>query len=151
MGEQRKETVRPVTPRCPGPYSTRHAAVWCTRCRLAEAMVDQAMDVRIVGLAIQRGLFRPVRAPYILVPNSPPADTLEERVFASIDDLEAGSPRSAATLTSSTHQDCISARAAARVRDGGRRVRVVRTVHHVDDFTTAALIECQRKAIEEHR
>ena len=28
-------------------------------------------------------------------------------------------------------------------------MRVVRTVHHVDDFTTAALIDCQRKAIEE--
>jgi glycosyltransferase-like protein len=35
------------------------------------------------------------------------------------------------------------------VRDAGARVRVVRTVHHVDDFTTPALIECQRKAIEE--
>ncbi len=46
-------------------------------------------------------------------------------------------------------QDCISARAAARVRDAGAHVRVVRTVHHVDDFTTAALVECQRKAIEE--
>ena len=46
-------------------------------------------------------------------------------------------------------QDCMSARAAARVRDAGAPVRVFRTVHHVDDFTTAALIECQRKAIEE--
>jgi glycosyltransferase-like protein len=46
-------------------------------------------------------------------------------------------------------QDCISARAAARVRDAGARVQVVRTVHHVDDFTSTVLIDCQRKAIEE--
>jgi glycosyltransferase-like protein len=42
-------------------------------------------------------------------------------------------------------QDCIAARAAVRV--GG--VPVVRTVHHVDDFTTPALIDCQRQAILE--
>ena len=43
----------------------------------------------------------------------------------------------------------MSARAAARVRDAGAPVAGLRTVHHVDDFSTAALIECQRKAIEE--
>ena len=37
-------------------------------------------------------------------------------------------------------QDCISARAAARVRDAAAdRVPVVRTVHHVDDFTSRVL------------
>ena len=96
-----------------------------------------------------QGFFRPVRAPYTLVPTSPPADTLEKRVFASIDDLEAGLSKIAAEVDILHTQDCISARAAARVRDAGARVRVVRTVHHVDDFTTTALIECQRKAIEE--
>jgi glycosyltransferase-like protein len=93
--------------------------------------------------------FRPVGAPYILVPPSPPADTLEQRVFASIDDLEAALSEVAGDVDILHTQDCISARAAARVRDAGARVRVVRTVHHVDDFTTTALIECQRKAIEE--
>jgi glycosyltransferase-like protein len=44
-------------------------------------------------------------------------------------------------------QDCIAARAALRVRDAGAPVCVVRTVHHVDDFTTPALIECQRRSI----
>jgi len=43
----------------------------------------------------------------------------------------------------------ISARAAARVRDAGADVRVLRTVHHVDDFTTQVLVDCQRQAILE--
>ena len=90
-----------------------------------------------------------MRAPYSFVPASPPADTLEKRVFASIDDLEAGLSKIADEVDIFHTQDCISARAAARVRDAGARVRVVRTVHHVDDFTTPALIDCQRKAIEE--
>ncbi|MFD0503759.1 glycosyltransferase [Streptomyces chiangmaiensis] len=35
------------------------------------------------------------------------------------------------------------------MRDAGAPVTVVRTVHHVDDFTTPALIDCQRRAIFE--
>ncbi|WP_167880508.1 MSMEG_0565 family glycosyltransferase [Nocardioides guangzhouensis] len=117
---------------------------------LAGAMVDRAMPVRIVALGKPgQNFFRPVRAPYSLVPTSAPADTLEERVFASIDDLEAGLSKIADEVDIFHTQDCISARAAARVRDAGAQVRVVRTVHHVDDFTTAALVDCQRKAIEE--
>jgi glycosyltransferase-like protein len=80
---------------------------------------------------------------------------LEERVFAAVDALEAGlsllCPPGPVVLHA---QDCIAARAACRIRDGhtltGPRpggTIVVRTVHHVDDFTTPALIECQRRAI----
>ena len=70
-------------------------------------------------------------------------------MFASIDDLEAGLAKVADEVDIFHTQDCISARAAARVRDAGASVQVVRTVHHVDDFTTQVLIDCQRKAIEE--
>ncbi len=131
-------------------YSTKARGGVVHTLSLAGAMADQAMPVRIVALGNpEQGFFRPVRAPYSLVPTSPPADTLEKRVFASIDDLEAGLSEIADDVDVFHTQDCISARAAARVRDAGAQVSVVRTVHHVDDFSTAALIECQRKAIEE--
>lgn len=131
-------------------YSTKARGGVVHTLSLAGAMADRAMPVRIVALAnVDQDFFRPVRAPYSLIPASPPADTLEKRVFASIDDLEAGLSKIAGEVDIFHTQDCISARAAARVRDAGARVRVVRTVHHVDDFTTAALIDCQRKAIEE--
>jgi glycosyltransferase-like protein len=131
-------------------YSTKARGGVVHTLSLADAMVDRSMQVRIVALGnADQDFFRPVRAPYSLVPTSPPAETLEERVFASIDDLEAGLSKIADEVDIIHTQDCISARAAARVRDAGARVRVVRTVHHVDDFTTAALIDCQRKAIEE--
>jgi glycosyltransferase-like protein len=131
-------------------YSTKARGGVVHTLSLAGAMVDRGMDVRIVALGDPvQGFFRPVRAPSTLVPPSPPAETLEERVFAAIDDLEAGLREVADEVDVLHTQDCISARAAARVRDGGASVRVVRTVHHVDDFTTPALIECQRKAIEE--
>jgi len=83
-------------------------------------------------------------------PGPSAAGTLEDRVAESIDRLtdvlgQAGTPL--------LHtQDCISARAATRVRDTGTGpagVRVLRTVHHVDDFSSQVLMDCQRQAILE--
>ena len=131
-------------------YSTKARGGVVHTLSLADALVDRNLPVRIVALGDpDQDFFRPVRAPYSTVPTSPPADTLEQRVFDSIDDLEAGLSKIADEVDILHTQDCISARAAARVRDAGAEVRVVRTVHHVDDFTTQALIDCQRKAIEE--
>jgi glycosyltransferase-like protein len=131
-------------------YSTKPRGGVVHTLSLADALLDQGVDVRIIALAPPGGdFFRPVRTPYSLVLAAPPAETLEERVFNAIDDLEAGLSELADDVDILHTQDCISARAAARVRDAGARVRVVRTVHHVDDFTTTALIDCQRKAIEE--
>ena len=86
---------------------------------------------------------------------SPRRQTLEERVFAAVDALEAGlsllCPPGPVVLHA---QDCIAAR--ARLPHSRRHTLtgprpagtfVVRTVHHVDDFTTPALIECQQRAI----
>jgi glycosyltransferase-like protein len=131
-------------------YSTKPRGGVVHTLSLADAMADMAMPVRVVALGeAALGFFRPVKAPHSFIAPSPPAETLEERVFAAIDDLEAGLSAIAHDVDVFHTQDCISARAAARVRDAGAKVRVVRTVHHVDDFTTTALIECQRKAIEE--
>ncbi len=77
-------------------------------------------------------------------------DTLEQRVFAAIDTLAGALAERAGRFDLLHAQDCIAARAAARVRDSGRPgLRVLRTVHHVDDFSTRALIDCQRQAIVE--
>lgn len=77
------------------------------------------------------------------------APTLEERVFDSIAALTTALGEIGDRFDIVHSQDCISARAAARVRDAGTPYRVIRTVHHVDDFTTQALIDCQRNAILE--
>lgn len=131
-------------------YSTKPRGGVVHTLSLAEAMVEQGMHVRVVSLGDPEiGFHRPVRAPYTLLPVPEPLPTLEERVFASIDALEQGLTAVADGVDILHTQDCISARAAARVRDAGADVRVVRTVHHVDDFTTQALVECQRQAILE--
>ena len=82
-----------------------------------------------------------------IVPGPSGVETLEEKVAGSIDALTAVLHSVDAAVLHA--QDCISARAAARVRDAGAAVTVVRTVHHVDDFTSAVLMDCQRAAILE--
>lgn len=131
-------------------YSTKPRGGVVHTISLAEAMVKEGMPVQVVSLGDQaHGFFRPVGAPYQLIPAPTHRDTLEERVFASIDALERGLTEIAPDVDIFHTQDCISARAAARVRNAGADVRVFRTVHHVDDFTTEVLVNCQRQAILE--
>jgi glycosyltransferase-like protein len=125
---------------------------------LAEALHDAGYPVRVIALGDpEAGFFRPVRAPVTIIPAPPALPTLEERVFASVAALAEGLGRLAAGYPVLHTQDCISARAACQVRDGGHGLAkawgsapvVLRTVHHVDDFTSPSLIECQRQAILE--
>ncbi len=118
---------------------------------LAEALIADGVDVHLLALGDPAaGLPRATSVPHTVLPAAPHAGTtLEQRVFAAIDTLEAGLAERADRFDVLHTQDCIAARAAARVRDAGAPVVVVRTVHHVDDFTTQALVECQRAAIAE--
>jgi glycosyltransferase-like protein len=117
---------------------------------LAEQLHRQGHPVHLVTLGDPAvGLFRPTSVPHTVLPAPARDGSLEQRVFASIDALTAGLSELAGELDILHAQDCIAARAAARVRDAGAPVSVVRTVHHVDDFTTPVLVDCQRKAILE--
>ncbi len=135
---------------------------------LAEALHEAGYPVRVIALGDPAvGFFRPVKAPVTIIPAPPHRPTLEERVFASVSALAAGLAGLAADYPVLHTQDCISARAACQVRDAAAQRTaaaqhtaasrqaaataplVVRTVHHVDDFTSPSLIECQRQAILE--
>jgi glycosyltransferase-like protein len=137
---------------------------------LAEALHEAGYPVRVVALGDPgAGFFRPVRAPFTIIPAPPGLPTLEQRVFASVGALAEGLGALVGDYPILHTQDCISARAACQVRDrtsgpraggaagaadaadaaDGREEVVIRTVHHVDDFTSRSLIDCQRQAILE--
>jgi glycosyltransferase-like protein len=131
-------------------YSTRPRGGAVHTLHLAEALQRLGEQVQVVALGEEdAGLFRPTTVPYTIVPAAAPGPTLEERVFGAVDALAEGLAQLAPGFDVLHTQDCISARAAARVRDAGAPLVVVRTVHHVDDFTTPALVDCQRRAILE--
>ncbi|HZZ45809.1 MAG TPA: MSMEG_0565 family glycosyltransferase [Pseudonocardia sp.] len=123
---------------------------------LAEALHRRGFGVHLIALGDPSvGLFRPTEVPHtVLASPTKAGTTLTDRVFASIDTLAEGLSDLVGDFDIFHAQDCIAARAAARVRDAGGagstgRIPLIRTVHHVDDFTTQALVDCQRLAIEE--
>jgi glycosyltransferase-like protein len=130
-------------------YSTKPRGGVVHLLALAEALAKRSFPIEIIALGDEKaGFHRPVDVACSFVAPPEPAPELEARVFDAIDALEAGLVERAGALPPVLHvQDCIAARAALRVRDAGASVRVVRTVHHVDDFTTPALVECQRRSI----
>jgi glycosyltransferase-like protein len=134
-------------------YSTKPRGGVVHTLALAEALAELGADVRVVALGDPAaGFYRPVRAPVLLVPGPADAPDLETKVAGCIDRLEAILTHVVAEDPDVVlhAQDCISARAAARVRDAADGpVPVVRTVHHVDDFTSRVLQDCQRAAILE--
>lgn len=135
-------------------YSTKPRGGVIHTLEVAEALARAGVDVEVMALGTPGGkFFRDVSVPVRLFPAPVPAGTLEQRVFDAVDALADGLASMGDDLPAVLHtQDCISGRAACRVRDGRLAEQrsvptVVRTVHHVDDFTTPALIDCQRQAI----
>lgn len=117
---------------------------------LAEALHDLGVDVTVVAMGDpDAGFFRDVSVPTHIVEAPRWVDSLEERVFSWISAMTTGLAELQDRFDVVHAQDCISARAAARIRDGGAPFSLLRTVHHVDDFTTQALIDCQAAAIAE--
>lgn len=117
---------------------------------LAEALQAAGVVVTVIAMGEPgAGFFRDVSVPVRIVDVPPWVDSLEQRVFSWIDAMTAGLDQWADDFDIVHSQDCISARAAARVRDNGANFKLIRTVHHVDDFKTPALIDCQRNAIIE--
>lgn len=116
---------------------------------LGEALAAAGERVHVFALGQER-FYRDTTAPYTLFPAPEWHPTLEQRVFASIEALTAGLTRALPGHFDVVHvQDCIAARAATAVRDAAAGVPVVRTVHHLDDFTTPSLIDCQHRSVHE--
>jgi glycosyltransferase-like protein len=132
-------------------HSTRPRGGLVHTLHLAEALQRLGEPVRVVAVGDPaEGLFRPTTVPTTVVGAPPSGPTLEARVIAAVDALAGALSELAAGAGVLHAQDCIAARAAARVRDANEGMPpVVRTVHHVDAFTTPALVDCQRRAILE--
>lgn len=123
-------------------YSTKPRGGVVHTLHLAEALAEAGQEVTVwtLGRGGDAGFFRPVnplvRQRIVPFPDGPDGESVGVRVLRSIAALrEAFDP---APYDIVHAQDCISANAVGRC---------VRTVHHIDHFTTPELAACHERAI----
>jgi glycosyltransferase-like protein len=115
---------------------------------VSEALMRRGHDVELFALAREgETLYRPTRVPLNLVRHVPIDAPFDERILAMLQTYADGLVLDDFDIVHA--QDCLSANAALALRDTGEIDHVLRTVHHVDDFTSPSLIECQDRSILE--
>jgi glycosyltransferase-like protein len=119
---------------------------------VSEALARRGHEVELVALARPgEDLFRPAGVPLRLVRHVPLDAPFDERILGMLEAYAAGlRPILETGGYDVVHaQDCLSANAALELRALGVIDHLLRTVHHVDDFTSPSLIECQNRSIVE--
>jgi glycosyltransferase-like protein len=115
---------------------------------VSEALQRRGHDVELFALAREgETLYRPTRVPLNVVRHVPIDAPFDERIVAMLQTYTEGLQLDGFDIVHA--QDCLSANAALALRDAGEIDHVLRTVHHVDDFTSPSLIECQDRSILE--
>jgi glycosyltransferase-like protein len=120
-------------------YSTKPRGGVVHTLALAEALQRQGTDVTVwtLGRGGDTAFFRPVSVPVRVVPFEPAdGESVGQRIVRSIAVMRAAFEPASYDVVHA--QDCITANA---VDD------CVRTVHHLDTFTTPELVACHERAI----
>lgn len=129
-------------------YSTKPRGGVVHAMQLAEALADRGHDVELWALSPDGArFFREPRVATNLVPVERRDDEdIDSRILRYADVL-ADAMRSAGPAHIHHSEDCLSARSMLALRAEGVIPHVVRTIHHVDAFTSDVLLECQRASI----
>ncbi|MGD9570583.1 MAG: MSMEG_0565 family glycosyltransferase [Thermoleophilia bacterium] len=131
-------------------YSTKPRGGVVHALHLAEALAGRGHDAELWALSPDGArFFREPRVPAHLVPvDRRPGEDVEPRILRYAATLAEGL-RAAGPADVHHAEDCLSARSLLALRAEGRVPAVVRTIHHVDDFASPVLQECQRASIED--
>ncbi|GGG08691.1 MSMEG_0565 family glycosyltransferase [Paenibacillus abyssi] len=118
---------------------------------LAEALQKAGclVTVHALGLNGESQFFRKVGVDTKVIPFTPRQDELfEARIIRYIDTYAAALESEPLDAYDIHHaQDCISANSLNRLMTKGLVPYFIRTVHHLDDFTTPALVDCQNQSV----
>jgi glycosyltransferase-like protein len=121
-------------------YSTKPRGGVVHTLALAEALAARGQDVTVwtLGRGGDEGFFRAVdpSVRVAVVPFPEAEESVGARILRSIEALREAFPRDSYDIVHA--QDCISANAVPRC---------LRTVHHIDHFTTPELAACHERAI----
>jgi glycosyltransferase-like protein len=131
-------------------YSTKPRGGVVHALCLAEELTARGHDAELWALSPDGArFFREPKAPVHLVPvEKRPEEDVETRILRYAETLAEGL-RAAGPADLHHAEDCLSARSLLALRAEGRVPAVIRTVHHVDAFTSPVLEECQRASIQD--
>ncbi|MCI0453735.1 MAG: MSMEG_0565 family glycosyltransferase [Candidatus Dadabacteria bacterium] len=134
-------------------YSTKPRGGVVHTLSLAEELVRLGHRVHIYALGpkeVSSEFFRPVGVSYTIIPcPANPEETIDEKVERYIRVYSEFMSSIDENYDIYHAEDCISGNVLFELRSKGLIKFFIRTIHHIDDFTSKSLIECQLKSILE--
>ncbi len=129
-------------------YSTKPRGGVTHTINLAESLARLGHDVHVYALSSGNGFPSEVSVPHTLI-QCPVKEytSIDDKIKDYIDTYTSYLAESGLDYDILHAEDCISANALFNLRETGLIDYYARTVHHLDDFTSACLIECQDKSI----
>ncbi|GBD39653.1 D-inositol 3-phosphate glycosyltransferase [bacterium HR37] len=133
-------------------YSTKPRGGVVYILNLAEELVRLGQKVHIYALSTGSGFFRQVGVPHTLIPC--PAieyESIDDKISRYIQVYTDYMISESGKIKYDIYHagDCISANVLYELRSKGLIKSFIRTVHHIDDFKSRSLIECQLRSIRE--
>jgi glycosyltransferase-like protein len=131
-------------------YSLRPRGGVVHALEISDALAARGHEIELIALGPPgEGFFREPSVPSRIVRYQPSDAPFDERIMAMLAAYRDGlaEPLAERRFDLIHSQDCLSANAALELRDAGIVPHVIRTVHHVDDFTSPSLVECQDRSI----
>ena len=129
-------------------YSTKPRGSVVHTLELAEALHDLGLLVCVYALDKDGGgFYRPVRCPHKLVPAQPVAGGIDILIKQRIQEFVDYLSQIDQIYDCYHAQDCISANAIDVLKQSYPIPYFIRTVHHIEDFNSPYLQDCQEKSI----
>ena len=129
-------------------YSLRPRGGVVHALEVSEALSRRGHRVELFALGRPgERFFREPAVPAHVVRHEPLDAPFDERVWAMLGAYRDGlaGPLADGGFDVIHAQDCLSANAALELRELGVLPHVIRTVHHVEDFSSPSLVECQER------
>jgi len=129
-------------------YSTKPRGSVVHTLELAEALHDLGQQVCVYALDKDgAGFYRPLRCAYKLVPAQPVTGGIDALIEQRIREFVEYLNQVERIYDCYHAQDCISANAIAVLKQRHQIRHFIRTVHHIEDFNSPYLQDCQEKSI----
>jgi glycosyltransferase-like protein len=131
-------------------YSTKLRGSVVHTLELAEAL--QALGHQVCVYALDKegqGFDRSLTCDHTLIPAQPAPTTLDALIQQRIQEFVEGLSQSDLIYDCYHAQDCIGANALAILRQRHQIPHFVRTVHHIEDYSSPYLQQCQTRSIRE--